>query len=55
VRLEVDGDDLISELGAAPGPALGAVLDELLARRLRGELRTRAEQLEAARRLLSRP
>jgi tRNA nucleotidyltransferase (CCA-adding enzyme) len=55
VRLEVDGDDLIGELGASPGPALGAVLDELLARRLRGELTTRNEQLQAARRLLAPP
>ena len=29
--LAVDGDDLIAELGATPGPRLGAVLDRLLA------------------------
>ncbi len=49
VRLELDGDDLIRELGAEPGPALGSLLDALLARRLRGELPTRDEQLAAAR------
>lgn len=30
--LAIDGDDIISELGADPGPALGRVLDELLER-----------------------
>jgi hypothetical protein len=28
--LAVDGDDLIAELGAEPGPRLGALLDELV-------------------------
>ena len=28
--LAIDGDDLIAELGAVPGPRLGAVLDHLL-------------------------
>ena len=30
--LAIDGDDLIAELGLAPGPALGRILDELLER-----------------------
>jgi hypothetical protein len=30
--LKIDGDDLIRELGLAPGPSLGRLLDELLQR-----------------------
>jgi tRNA nucleotidyltransferase (CCA-adding enzyme) len=53
LRLEIDGDDLIRELGASPGRALGVALDAILAARLRGELMTREAQVDAARRLLS--
>jgi tRNA nucleotidyltransferase (CCA-adding enzyme) len=37
VHLEITGDDLV-EAGVAPGPALGAALDEVLRRKLDGEL-----------------
>jgi tRNA nucleotidyltransferase (CCA-adding enzyme) len=52
VRLEVDGDDLRA-LGLEESPRLGRVLGELRRRKLNGELAGRAEELAAARELLS--
>jgi tRNA nucleotidyltransferase (CCA-adding enzyme) len=51
VRLEISGGDL-AELGLGESPRVGAVLDELLRRKLNGELDGRAEEIEAARELL---
>jgi tRNA nucleotidyltransferase (CCA-adding enzyme) len=52
VRLEVDGDDLRA-LGLDESPRVGEVLGELRRRKLNGELAGRAEELAAARELLS--
>jgi tRNA nucleotidyltransferase (CCA-adding enzyme) len=51
VHLEISGGDL-AELGLAESPRVGAVLDELLRRKLNGELAGRAAEIEAARELL---
>ncbi len=51
VRLEISGGDL-AELGLGESPRVGAVLDELLRRKLNGELDGRAEEIEAAKELL---
>ena len=53
VRLEISGGDL-AELGLAESPRVGVVLDEVLRRKLNGELDGRAAELEAARELLQR-
>lgn len=45
------GDELASELGIAPGPELGDLLAELEAAQYAGEVRTRSEAIEQARRL----
>lgn len=52
VRLEVDGDDLRA-LGLDESPRVGEVLGELRRRKLNGELAGRAEELAAARELIS--
>ena len=52
VRLEISGGDL-AELGLAESPQVGAVLEELLRRKVNGELDGRAAELEAARELLT--
>jgi tRNA nucleotidyltransferase (CCA-adding enzyme) len=46
-RLDISGDDLV-EAGVAPGPAVGAALEEALRRTLDGDVRGRDEQLELA-------
>jgi len=46
------GDDLIRELGLAPGPRLGALLREVAEAQAAGEVTTRDEALALARRLL---
>jgi hypothetical protein len=51
VRLEISGGDL-AELGLGESPRVGAVLDELLRRKLNGELDGRNAEIEAARELL---
>jgi tRNA nucleotidyltransferase (CCA-adding enzyme) len=51
VRLEISGGDL-AELGLGESPRVGAILDELLRRKLNGELDGRAAEIEAARELL---
>ena len=51
VRLEISGGDL-AELGLTESPRVGVVLDELLRRKLNGELDGRSAELEAARELL---
>lgn len=48
--LEIDGNDLI-EMGLEPGPVIQEILDEIWAAYLRGEIESREEQLELARRL----
>ncbi len=53
-RLPLGGDELASELGIAPGPELGRLIDELTEAAYAGEARTRAEVVELARRLVSR-
>jgi poly(A) polymerase len=45
------GDELVSELGLAPGPELGRVLEELRAEAFAGEISGRDEALERARQL----
>lgn len=47
VTLEIDGEDLIAA-GVRQGPAVGRGLAEALRRKLDGEIRGRAEELEAA-------
>jgi tRNA nucleotidyltransferase (CCA-adding enzyme) len=46
-RLAITGEDLI-EAGIAPGPAVGAALEETLRRTLDGDVESREEQLELA-------
>jgi tRNA nucleotidyltransferase/poly(A) polymerase len=50
----VRGDELARELGAAPGPWLGPVLAELEAARYAGEIATREDAVERARRIARR-
>jgi tRNA nucleotidyltransferase/poly(A) polymerase len=52
VRLEISGGDL-AKLGVAESPRVGAILDELLRRKLNGELDGRAAEIEAAKELLT--
>jgi tRNA nucleotidyltransferase (CCA-adding enzyme) len=52
VRLEISGMDLAA-LGLDESPRVGAVLDELLRRKVNGELDGRTAELEAARELLT--
>ena len=51
VRLEISGIDL-AQLGLGESPRVGAVLEELLRRKLNGELDGKAAELAAARELL---
>jgi poly(A) polymerase len=51
-RPPVSGDELAAELGLAPGPEMGRVLEELRAASYAGEIGTRAEALERARELI---
>jgi putative nucleotidyltransferase with HDIG domain len=48
----VTGDELASELGLAPGPEMGRVLDELRAAAFAGEIGDREQALERARDLI---
>ncbi len=43
---------LLAELGVRESPRVGDILDELLRRKLNGELDGRTAEMEAARRLL---
>jgi hypothetical protein len=52
VRLEISGVDLAA-LGLGESPRVGAVLDELLRRKVNGELDGRNAELEAAKELLT--
>ncbi|MDQ3857354.1 MAG: hypothetical protein M3327_02760, partial [Actinomycetota bacterium] len=52
VRLEISGGDL-ARLGIGESPRVGEILDELLRRKLNGELDGRAAELDAARELLN--
>ena len=52
VRLEITGGDL-ADLGIGESPRVGEILDELLRRKLNGELDGRAAELDAARELLA--
>ncbi len=49
----VRGDELVAELGIAPGPALGALLAQLEEDRFAGELVTREDAIARARELLT--
>jgi poly(A) polymerase len=51
-RPPLSGDELTAELGLAPGPEMGRVLEELRAASFAGEIDTRAEALERARELI---
>jgi poly(A) polymerase len=51
-RPPVSGDDLARELGIAPGPELGRVLEELRAEAFAGEIEGRDEALARARQLV---
>ena len=55
VRTELDGVDVMRELGLEPGPRVGAVLAELLARKVAGELPDRDAELAALRGRLAAP
>jgi hypothetical protein len=50
----VRGDELSSELGVRPGPALGELLAELEAARYAGEIATREDAVALARELTTR-
>jgi tRNA nucleotidyltransferase (CCA-adding enzyme) len=52
VGLEISGDDL-AELGLRESPKVGAILQELLRRKLNGELDGRESEIAAARELIS--
>ena len=47
----LSGDELSSELGVAPGPEMGRLLEELRAATFAGEITDRAQALELAREL----
>jgi putative nucleotidyltransferase with HDIG domain len=51
-RPPLSGDDLAAELGLAPGPEMGRVLEELRAATFAGEIGDREQALERARELL---
>ncbi len=51
-RPPLAGDDLAEALGIEPGPQLGRLLEELAAARFAGEVETRADAIEMARRLI---
>ena len=51
-RPPLSGDDLASELGVAPGPEVGRVLEELRAESFAGEIAGRDEALARARQLI---
>jgi poly(A) polymerase len=50
----IRGDDLATELGLTPGPVVGRLLAELDAAAFAGEVRTREQAIEHARRVLRR-
>jgi putative nucleotidyltransferase with HDIG domain len=50
-RPPLSGDDLEDELGIAPGPEMGRVLEELRAEAFTGEIGSRSQALERARQL----
>jgi tRNA nucleotidyltransferase (CCA-adding enzyme) len=52
VRLEISGGDLAA-LGLEESPRVGAILEELLCRKLNGELDGREAEIEAAKELIS--
>ncbi|HEX5468140.1 MAG TPA: CBS domain-containing protein [Gaiellaceae bacterium] len=52
VRLEISGGDL-AVLGVRESPRVGAILEELLRRKLNGELDGRESEIEAAKELIS--
>jgi tRNA nucleotidyltransferase (CCA-adding enzyme) len=54
VRLEISGGDL-AELGLQESPRVGTILEELLRRKLNGELDGRESEIEAAKELISAP
>jgi hypothetical protein len=54
VRLEISGADL-ADLGLAESPQVGEVLDQVLRRKLNGELDGREAELAAARELIASP
>ena len=54
VGLEISGDDL-ALLGLQESPRVGAILDELLRRKLNGELDGRESEIEAAKELIAAP
>ena len=51
-RPPLSGDELADELGLAPGPEIGRVLEELRAASFAGEIGSRADALERARELI---
>jgi tRNA nucleotidyltransferase (CCA-adding enzyme) len=52
IGLEISGDDL-ARLGLQESPRVGAILDELLRRKLNGELDGRESEIEAAKELIA--
>jgi tRNA nucleotidyltransferase/poly(A) polymerase len=54
VGLEISGDDL-AQLGLQESPRVGAILDELLRRKLNGELDGRESEIAAAKELIAAP
>jgi hypothetical protein len=54
IGLEISGHDL-AELGLQESPRVGAILEELLRRKLNGELVSRESEIEAAKALIATP
>lgn len=50
----IDGNDLIKKLGLEPGPAVGELLEQLRESQAAGEIKTRAEAIQYAKKLLRR-
>ena len=52
IKTEIGGRDLMA-LGLTPGPIFGKILNRVLEAKIRGEVRTKEEELELAKRLIS--
>ena len=50
IKVDVTGEDL-KAYGIKPGPVYKKIFDELLTRKLDGEIKTRAEELEMVKKL----
>lgn len=53
IKTEIGGKDLI-KLGLTPGPIFGKILNKILEARIRGDIRSREEELELAKKNFTR-